>query len=546
MIYSKIKNKTKLITSPMLIAMLTLSLSAPAFADTQPTPASDKTNTTNTTTINTNDDKNTTVNTDNKKDATDSVKEKKISVPNYKEVALKANNKKNVSVYSGTKIKLLPSYPEKLRKKKFIYRSSNPEVATVSRRGLVKTNKKGRANITLILRGRKNRVPYKAKFKCKVIIKQSVTSINVPKTEAHYYVGKKYNLKANVFPAFHQEKILWKTSDKSKISVKRKTGVIKVKAPGDVTITAYSTKTNKEFNLQLKAEEVPDVKFDEGKTVTIDQFTGIQLHLRFINLPTQGVTYKSMDSSIATVTNTGYVKSNRCGEAYITATTADKKKIVPIKVVCKNSTGFLSTAAIANFEGIDECTNLMIVAHPDDEALWGGAHLKEGKWFILCLTNQYTLRKTEYRQMLEKANAKGAILDYPDIFYETTGKWKISNWNSVREGVYKDVKTIIGYKKWDQIITHSPSGETGHTQHKVTNAEVTKACKELNTFNNLWYFGTFYRVGCIPADLPKLTPEEIEFKEALVNTYWHEMASIDKYWRQMIPYENWVMAKDYK
>ena len=253
-----------------------------------------------------------------------------------------------------------------------------------------------------------------------------------------------------------------------------------------------------------------------------------------------------MDPSIATVTNTGYVKSVRCGEAYITATTADKKKVIPIKVVCKNSTGFLSTAAIANFDGIDDCTKLMIVAHPDDEALWGGAHLKEGKWFILCLTNQYTLRKTEYRQMLEKANAKGAILDYPDIFYETTGKWKISNWNSVREGVYKDVKTIIGYKKWDTIVTHSPSGETGHTQHKVTNAEVAKACKELNTFNNLWYFGTFYKVGDIPANLPRLTDEEIEFKEGLVNTYWHEMASIDKYWRQMIPYENWVMAKDYK
>lgn len=88
---------------------------------------------------------------------------------------------------------------------------------------------------------------------------------------------------------------------------------------------------------------------------------------------------------------------------------------------------------------IDDRTNLMIVAHPDDETLWGGAHLKEGKWFIVCMTNQYTAsRKAEYKKMLAASGAKGIILDYPDVIFREDGKWDKDNWTYVRDAAYKD------------------------------------------------------------------------------------------------------------
>mgnify|MGYP000169896743 CR=1 FL=1 len=31
---------------------------------------------------------------------------------------------------------------------------------------------------------------------------------------------------------------------------------------------------------------------------------------------------------------------------------------------------------------LSDCTKLMVVAHPDDETLWGGAHLTEGGWLL--------------------------------------------------------------------------------------------------------------------------------------------------------------------
>ena len=34
-----------------------------------------------------------------------------------------------------------------------------------------------------------------------------------------------------------------------------------------------------------------------------------------------------------------------------------------------------------------EPASLMIVAHPDDETIWGGSHLINGNYTVLCITN---------------------------------------------------------------------------------------------------------------------------------------------------------------
>lgn len=34
-----------------------------------------------------------------------------------------------------------------------------------------------------------------------------------------------------------------------------------------------------------------------------------------------------------------------------------------------------------------EPESLMIVAHPDDETIWGGSHLTHGNYTVLCITN---------------------------------------------------------------------------------------------------------------------------------------------------------------
>lgn len=36
---------------------------------------------------------------------------------------------------------------------------------------------------------------------------------------------------------------------------------------------------------------------------------------------------------------------------------------------------------------LDDYDSLMVVAHPDDETIWGGAHLLKGKYVVVCITN---------------------------------------------------------------------------------------------------------------------------------------------------------------
>ena len=46
---------------------------------------------------------------------------------------------------------------------------------------------------------------------------------------------------------------------------------------------------------------------------------------------------------------------------------------------------------------LDETNKLMIVAHPDDETIWGGGHLLEGGYFVVCITNgENEIRKEEF------------------------------------------------------------------------------------------------------------------------------------------------------
>ena len=61
---------------------------------------------------------------------------------------------------------------------------------------------------------------------------------------------------------------------------------------------------------------------------------------------------------------------------------------------------------------LSDCTKLMVVAHPDDETLWGGAHLTEGGWFVVCLTNGYNeVRKNEFYEVMKESGNIGLILN---------------------------------------------------------------------------------------------------------------------------------------
>jgi LmbE family N-acetylglucosaminyl deacetylase len=194
--------------------------------------------------------------------------------------------------------------------------------------------------------------------------------------------------------------------------------------------------------------------------------------------------------------------------------------------------------------GIKDCSKLMIVAHPDDETLWGGAHLYEGGWFIVCLTNgDNSTRKKEFNKVLEVSGNKGIILSYPDLVNGVRSEWKTE-----RKSIEKDIDTVLKYKSWGMVATHNPSGEYGHIHHKLTSQLVTEIYYLDNWEDNLYYFGKWYSAQSITSKawfLDSVPQAALTAKKSYL-TYYSSQKGVVSRNIHMAPYENWIHSTEWE
>ena len=105
---------------------------------------------------------------------------------------------------------------------------------------------------------------------------------------------------------------------------------------------------------------------------------------------------------------------------------------------------------------------LMLVAHPDDELLFGGSTLLSSDsvcWTIVVATNQHNkIRAAEFQRSMSLIGAEGYMLSFVDGPFSvpfSTSQGTINDW----------IVFFISLTKWDRIVTHGPLGEYGHSQH---------------------------------------------------------------------------------
>jgi len=252
------------------------------------------------------------------------------------------------------------------------------------------------------------------------------------------------------------------------------------------------------------------------------------------------VTYQSNHTDIATVDENGVIHTKRPGKVKITVSSSQDDKD-SMNLTITNNKGFITEKQLQEID-LNGYDNLMIVAHPDDETLWGGAHLLQGKWFVVCLTNKNNkVRKKEFENIIDYSNNRGLILSYPDKMNN-----KKDDWSYVKKGIDKDISTLLKYKKWKKIVTHNPDGEYGHIHHKMTDQMVTKETKNNKVFNKLYYFGKYYSKSNKSKNHgKKISSNLLNKKNQMINMFPSQMKAINKYWTQMIPYENWVKASNW-
>lgn len=97
----------------------------------------------------------------------------------------------------------------------------------------------------------------------------------------------------------------------------------------------------------------------------------------------------------------------------------------------------------------------MVVAHPDDEALFGGGQLLlEDNWKVVCLTNgDNSIRRKEFEQVMYVVGATFEMWNYHDQF-------------EVPLDDFEPVLRKIMTEPFKKIVTHNAYGEYGHPHHK--------------------------------------------------------------------------------
>ena len=193
---------------------------------------------------------------------------------------------------------------------------------------------------------------------------------------------------------------------------------------------------------------------------------------------------------------------------------------------------------------LQNCNKLMIVAHPDDESLWGGGHLLDKGYFVVCLTNgNNTVRRSEFYAALKEYGCQGIMFSYPDL-----ERGKRSDWSNYSDIIAKDLNVLLTYKRWDMIATHNPKGEYGHIQHRMTSKLVTEVYRcNYKGLNRLYYFGKYYKwnqLSQVENGLISLSKDKLNRKIQIINTVYK---SQDVKWdRHMMKYENWIAFQDWK
>lgn len=203
---------------------------------------------------------------------------------------------------------------------------------------------------------------------------------------------------------------------------------------------------------------------------------------------------------------------------------------------------YLRKNGLLRFHDWKNVDNLMIVAHPDDETLWGSEELINNRYLVVCITcGTNKKREKEIEQALKISKDRLIVLDKPDKV-----KGKRSDWKHYKKQIELEINYIMKKKNWNNIVTHNPEGEYGHIHHKMTNKIVTKVYNKNNN-GNLKYFGKYYSKKRIDKNKgAREIPEEVYDKKMEMVDVYKSQSFIKNRFNQMYKYENLVNASDWK
>ncbi len=203
------------------------------------------------------------------------------------------------------------------------WKSSNTAVATVDAKGNVKAVAPGTATITVTAT---DLIGQKVSANCEVTVIYQVTGITLNKTTMSLHMGKSETLTATVSPGNATNKaVTWNSSDTSVAKVDTD-GKVTAVAPGTVTITA-TAQDGSDKSASCKVTVIrPVTKISINWTrqyLEVGETSTLTVTVSPDNATNKAVTWKSSDTTVATVDANGKVTAVGEGTATITVTAQD-------------------------------------------------------------------------------------------------------------------------------------------------------------------------------------------------------------------------------
>ena len=275
------------------------------------------------------------------------------------------------------------------------WKSSNTNIATVDKNGMVTSVNKGTATITATLSNGE-------KATCTVTVKKYPESISVNKTSVTLGVGQTCALKTDVTPVDAYTTYSWSSTEKTvatvnsngKITAKKVgTATIKVKTiNGQVATCKVTVKPAPESVALNKTSVIMGVKQTCNLTATLT--------------PNNSVTYctwTSSDKTIATVTSTGKVTAKKVGKVTITVKTSNGKTANCVITVKKAPDSIALNKTSATL-GVKQTCNLTVALSPDNSATYCSWSSSDKTIATVTSTGKVTAKKVGTVTIMVKAS----------------------------------------------------------------------------------------------------------------------------------------------
>ena len=281
----------------------------------------------------------------------------------------------SLTLAAGEEGKLVATVaPENATNKELSWKSLTTSVATVDAEGNVKAVKPGTAKIRVSTTDGS-----KLNAECEVTVtkaKVAVTGVSLDNTLLLISVGESRKLSATVKPSGATNKEVSWTSNNESVATVDSNGNVKGLKEGSATITVTTKDGSKTATCKVTVSKpvstiaVTGVSLNKTSlSLTVGGSQSLSATVSPSNASDKSVSWKSSNTSVATVDGSGNVKAVKAGTATVTVTTKDGSKTATCKVTVKSSSVAVTSISLNKkdlYLSEGESEKLIVTFNPSD------------------------------------------------------------------------------------------------------------------------------------------------------------------------------------